>query len=90
MNEEINKIIDKLDDCIGMYDYLITPIESNLLVLYIKELQQENKQLKERISNIKDIVYNCSQNNYFYKYDGKYLKSEIIEQLTEELEKGEW
>lgn len=53
------------------------------------KLQQENKQLKERISNIKDIVYNCSQNNYFYKYAGKYLKSEIIEQLTKELENGD-
>ena len=49
MSEEINKIIDNLEGCIGMFDYLLTPIESNLLVSYIKELQQENQQLKERI-----------------------------------------
>lgn len=49
MSEEINKIIDNLEGCIGMFDYLLTPIESNLLVLYIKELQQENKKYKEVI-----------------------------------------
>ena len=49
MNEEINKIIDSLEGCIGMFDYMITPIESNLLVSYIRELQQENKQQKEVI-----------------------------------------
>lgn len=51
MNEEINKIIDRLDGCIGMFDYLITPIESNLLVSYIKELQQENQLLKKQLEN---------------------------------------
>ena len=35
MSEEINKIIDNLEGCIGMFDYLLTPIESNLLVSYI-------------------------------------------------------
>ena len=49
MNEEINKIIDSLEGCIGMFDYMITPIESNLLVSYIKELQQENEKQKEVI-----------------------------------------
>ena len=49
MNKEINTIIANLEGCIGMFDYLLTPTESNLLVAYIKELQQENKQLKEII-----------------------------------------
>ena len=45
MSEEINKIIDNLEGCIGMFDYLLTPIESNLLVSCIKDLQQENEKL---------------------------------------------
>lgn len=49
MNKEINTIIANLEGCIGMFDYLLTPTESNLLVSYIEELQQENKQLKEII-----------------------------------------
>lgn len=64
MSEEINKIIDNLEGCIGMFDYLLTPIESNLLVLYIKELQQENKKYKEVIDKIKE---KCKQKtNYDY------------------------
>lgn len=46
MNKEINKIIANLEGCFGIFDYVLTPIESNLLVSYIKELQQENKKLK--------------------------------------------
>ena len=46
MNKEINKIIADLEGCFGIFDYVLTPIESNLLVSYIKELQQENKKLK--------------------------------------------
>ena len=49
MNKEINKIITNLENCFGIFDYSLTPTESNLLVSYIKELQQENKQLKEQL-----------------------------------------
>lgn len=54
MSEEINKIIDNLEGCIGMFDYLLTPIESNLLVSYIRELQQENKQLEDNWNKLKE------------------------------------
>ena len=47
MNEEINKIIANLEGCVGIFDYLLTPVESNLLVLHIKELQQKNKSLEQ-------------------------------------------
>ena len=50
MNKEIETLINNLEGCIGMFDYLLTPIESNLLSAYIKELQQENKELKEKIN----------------------------------------
>lgn len=49
MNKEINTIIANLEGCSGIFDYLLTPIESDLLVSYIEELQQENKQLKEQL-----------------------------------------
>ena len=47
MNEEINKIIANLEGCIGIFDCLLTPVESNLLVLHIKELQRKNKNLEQ-------------------------------------------
>ena len=69
MNKEINKIIDSLEGCIGMFDYMITPIESNLLVSYIRELQQENKQLKDNWNELKEWVnkhYDYYMNNEDY------------------------
>lgn len=69
MNEEINKIIDSLEGCIGMFDYMITPIESNLLVSYIRALQQENKQLKDNWNELKEWVnkhYDYYMNNEDY------------------------
>lgn len=56
MNKEINTIIANLEGCIGMFDYLMTPIESNLLVSYIKELQQENKKYKEGIDKAIEYI----------------------------------
>ena len=56
MNKEINKIIANLEGCVGILDYMLTPIESNLLVSYIKELQQENQKYKEVIFKIKMII----------------------------------
>lgn len=53
MNKEINKIIANLEGCVGMFDYMLTPTESNLLVSHLKELQQENKKQKEVIEEIK-------------------------------------
>lgn len=47
MNEEVNKIIDNLEGCIGMFDYLLTPVESNLLVSYIKDLEHNWNELKK-------------------------------------------
>ena len=69
MNKEINTIIDSLEGCIGMFDYMITPIESNLLVSYIRELQQENKQLKDNWNKLKEWVnkhYDYYMNNEDY------------------------
>lgn len=68
MSEEINKIIDNLDGCIGMFDYLLTPIESNLLVSYIKELQQENQKLKEIINNAIERINKYESIRAYYEY----------------------
>ena len=55
MDKEIDKIITNLENCFGIFDYVITPIESNLLVSYIKTLQQQVKKQKEVINKIKEI-----------------------------------
>lgn len=70
MNKEINKIIDSLEGCIGMFDYMITPIESNLLISYIRELQQENKQLNDNWNYIKKMLKEARQEKYISGYCG--------------------
>ena len=52
MNEEIERLIFDLEGCCGMFDYMLTPLENSLLVSYIKDLQQKNKQLKNRIEDL--------------------------------------
>lgn len=65
MNKEINTIIANLEGCIGMFDYLLTPTESKLLVSYIEELQQENQKYKKIIDKV------SSQIKLYGKYDGE-------------------
>ena len=43
---EVNRIIEDLKFCDSVFDYTLTPDDSGLLLGYIKELQQENQQLK--------------------------------------------
>lgn len=92
MIEEINKIIDNLEGCIGIFDYMITPIESNLLVLYIRELQQENKELKKQKEELRSwleeniICYENSQNTNLGEYERKihfYLYNDVLGKLEE-------
>ena len=70
MNKKINTIIANLEGCIGMFDYLLTPTESNLLVAYIEELQQENKQLKDNWNYIKKMLKEARQEEYISDYYG--------------------
>lgn len=55
--EEIDKIIDNLEGCMCMFDYLVTPTEGDLLLSYIKELRQENQELKKQLEEAqKNII----------------------------------
>ena len=77
MNKEINTIIANLEGCIGMFDYLLTPTESKLLVSYIEELQQENKQLKDNWNYIKKILKEARQEKYISGYCGTSIDVDI-------------
>lgn len=58
MNEEINKIINWIEMSYTRLNYK----EELLLVNYIKQLQQENARLKDKIDKINHILNN--QMNY--------------------------
>ena len=93
MDKEIDKIITKLEGCFGIFDYVLTPIESNLLVSYIKKLQQQCKKQKEVIDNTIEYINKYESIRAYYEYideDGydeynynKDFKKELLDILDE-------
>ena len=81
MNKEINTIIANLEGCIGMFDYLLTPTESKLLVSYIEELQQENKQLKDNWNKLKEYI-----GTEWYSYDNDSVEFEVARDILDKME----
>ena len=51
MNNEIKEILKDLEFCSGVFDYTITPDRCTFLKYYITNLQEKNKQLKDKIKN---------------------------------------
>lgn len=84
MNKEINTIIDNLEGCIGMFDYLLTPRESKLLVSYIEELQQENKQLKGNWNKLKEYI-----GTEWYSYDNDSVEFEVAKDILDKMEEND-
>ena len=69
----------------------ITDLETfDKVVDSIKEKDKEIERLNNIINAISNILENYGRLEYYYKYDGKYLKSEIIKDLKEciELKEG--
>ena len=49
----------------------------------IEDLLDENERLNNIINELDKLIEQYSRNDYYYKYNGKYLKSEIINDLKE-------
>lgn len=51
----------------------------------IDELLQENKQLKDKLSKIETLIINHNRNidDIYYKYNSKFLKSELKQRILE-------
>lgn len=49
------------------------------------DLKQENKQLKEKLSKIETLIinHNCDTGDIYYKYNSKFLKSELKQRILE-------
>ena len=50
-----------------------------------EELQQENKQLKEKLSKIETLIinHNCDTGDIYYKYNSRFLKSELKQRILD-------
>lgn len=57
---------------------------------YIELLQKENKKLKDKLSKIETLIinHNCDTGDIYYKYNSKFLKSELKQRILEIIYKG--
>lgn len=50
-----------------------------------ENIKQENKQLKDKLSKIETLIinHNCDTGDIYYKYNSKFLKSELKQRILE-------
>ena len=67
------------------YSSEFTYKDQKILYKYIKQLQQENQQLKDKLSKIETLIinHNCDTGDIYYKYNSKFLKSELKQRILE-------
>ena len=58
---------------------------------YKDEVFEENEELKDKLSKIETLItnHNCDTGDIYYKYNGKFLKSELKQRILEILEDKE-
>jgi hypothetical protein len=51
----------------------------------LDKLQQENEKLKDKLSKIETLIinHNCDTGDIYYKYNNKFLKSELKQRILE-------
>ena len=72
-NEELQQENKKLNGAIQTYDILL---KSNV---------KENKKLKDKLSKIETLIinHNCDTGDIYYKYNSRFLKSELKQRILE-------
>ena len=95
MNKDIEELIENLEFAEGVFDYMLTPDDIELLLDYIKKLQKNCTELKglidERIEDCRYFLANADVN--YEKENMKkfmWLKEElqILKSKAQELEQG--
>ena len=73
MNIELENTIERLEE------------EVNKQSKIIQWYEKENKQLKDKISKIETLIinHNCDTGDIYYKYNSKFLKSELKQRILE-------
>ncbi len=58
---------------------------TNELLARIDLFEKENKQLKEKLSKIETLIinHNCDTGDIYYKYNSRFLKSELKQRILE-------
>ena len=79
--EAINKWLDEEYGC----SYTRLEELHNFYFENYCDLKQENKQLKDKLSKIETLIinHNCDTGDIYYKYNSRFLKSELKERILE-------
>lgn len=88
MNKSVMKCCICNNENIGQF---ITINNKKYHLCCIEQLQQENKQLRDKLSKIETLIinHNCDTGDIYYKYNSKFLKSELKQRILEILEDKE-
>ena len=64
--------------------------KAKMIEKYINTLE-ENQQLKDKLSKIETLIinHNCDTGDIYYKYNSRFLKSELKQRIMEILEDKE-
>lgn len=82
-NEELKKQLH--DASLTIQEMIEQDIECPSNCEKLEKLQQENKQLKDKLSKIETLIinHNCDTGDIYYKYNSKFLKSELKQRILE-------
>ena len=85
----MNEIYKDIQGILALSD--IHPADCIKINNLIVELIKENKQLKNKLSKIETLIinHNCDTGDIYYKYNSKFLKSELKQRILEILEDKE-
>lgn len=87
--------VDIIKDDTTKYGYYKLQDDYNKQDFYIWLDKEERQQydyenfLADKLDKIEQLLEQYSQNEYYFKYNGKYLKSEIIKDLQAIIESGD-
>ena len=79
----MNEIYKDIQGILALSD--IHPADCIKINNLIVELIKENKQLKNKLSKIETLIinHNCDTGDIYYKYNSKFLKSELKQRILE-------
>ena len=78
-------IYNGMEYIIALFETREPIFKSGKDIEFISELQQENKQLKDKLSKIETLIinHNCDTGDIYYKYNSRFLKSELKQRILE-------
>lgn len=87
MKKEIDNIIEQLDSCCGMFDYMLSPTENAMIVLYIRELEEKLALKVEQIHELQqdlleyDRIFDIwSKRKLIKKFNKEFSKQYVKEE----------